>query len=129
MAQNYLKFGTYTAPETDDDGYEVALATTSTSKSGRTMRGNMKNAVLFTAEAYKLKWTDIKASEAGRILQEIVGKDEFNFFHFNVYSGRWEKAKFYASNFNAPVVSLKEGDERLSELSFQVTAINPLDVR
>ena len=66
MAQNHLKFGTYEPTDPDNDGYQVSFATTSSDKSGRTMRGNMKNAVLFTVEAYNLKWTDISATVASR---------------------------------------------------------------
>lgn len=126
MAQNHLKFGTYTPTDTDSDGYQVSFATTSSDKSGRTMRGTMKNAVLFTVEAYNLKWTDIDATVASRILKEVMGKDEFDFYHFNVYTASWETGKFYAANFNAPVISIEDGKEKLSELSFQVTGMNPV---
>lgn len=34
--------------------------------------------------------------------------------------------RFYAANFNAPCVSLVEGEEKLDELSFQVTSENPV---
>lgn len=39
MAQNYLKFGSFTPPDVDEDGYQISFATTSTENSGRTMRG------------------------------------------------------------------------------------------
>ena len=126
MAQKHIKLGTYTPPDPDRDGYQVSLATTSSDKSGRTMRGNMKNAVLFTIEAYNLKWTDIKAEDASRILKEVMDKDEFDFYHFNVYKAQWETTKFYAANFNAPMISLEDGKEKLDELSFQVTSMNPV---
>lgn len=126
MAQNHLMFGTYTAPDVDEDGYKIAIATTSTEKSGRLMRGDMKNSVLFSVEAYNLKWTDIPAVQASNILNQVVGKDEFDFFHFNLYKCQWENTKFYASNFNAPVLSLEDGAEMIDELSFQVTSIHPL---
>lgn len=126
MAQNHLKFGTYTAPDVDEDGYKIAIATTSTDNSGRLMRGDMKNSVLFSTEAYKLKWTDIPVMQASNILNQVVNKNEFDFFHFNLYACRWETSRFYAANFNAPVLCLKEGEEKLDELSFQVTSIHPL---
>lgn len=126
MAQNHLKFGSYTAPEVDEDGYQISMATTSTENSGRTMRGNMKNSPLFTVEAYELKWTDLPAKTGGEILKQVLGKAEFDFFHYNVYKGVWEKAPFYAANFNAPCISLVVGEEKLDELSFQVTSVNPL---
>lgn len=126
MAQNHLKFGTYEAPDVDEDGYKLAIATTSTDNSGRMMRGDMKNQVLFSVEAYNVKWTDIPAVQASNILNQVVNKNEFDFFHFNLYKCRWENTKFYAANFNVPVVCLKEGEEKVDELSFQVTSIHPL---
>lgn len=126
MAQNHLKFGSYTAPEVDEDGYQISMATTFTENSGRTMRGNMKNSPLFTVEAYKLKWTDLPAKVGGQILKQVLGKASFDFFHYNVYKGIWETTPFYAANYNAPCISLVDGEEKLDELSFQVTSINPL---
>ena len=126
MAQNYLKFGSFTPPDVDEDGYQISFATTSTENSGRTMRGNMKNSPLFTIEAYELKWSDIKVSDASKILKEVMGKSGFDFFHLNIYENRWETKRFYAANFNAPCVSLVEGEEKLDELRFQVTSENPV---
>ena len=74
MAQNHLKLGSYTAPEVDEDGYQISMATTSTENSGRTMRGNMKNSPLFTVEAYELKWTDLPAKTGGEILKQYLAK-------------------------------------------------------
>lgn len=126
MAQQQLKFGTYEAPPTDQDGYQPQLATTSTANSTRTMKGKMKNTVLFTVEAYQLKWSYIKANEAAQILAQVVNKNEFDFWHFNIYKARWETGRFYAANFNAPVLNLTDGEETLDELSFQVTGTNPI---
>lgn len=128
MAQEHLRFGTYTASDVDEDGYTVQLATTSTAKSTRTQKGNMKNTVMFTVEAYNLKWTDISAKEASNILRQVMNKNEFEFYHFNAYKAQWETGKFYASNYNLPVVRLNNGEERYSELSFHVTCINPLSL-
>lgn len=126
MAQQHLKFGDYQPPDPDEDGYQLSLAVTSTASSGRTQRGIMKNSAMFTVEAYNLKWTDIKANVVRRILQETMGKNSFDFYHFNVYTNQWETTKFYAANFNSPFYRLNEGEERVDQLSFQVTAINPV---
>lgn len=127
MAQQRLKFNDYTPRMVDQDGgYEVAFATTSTSNSGRTMRGNMNNTVLFTVEAYNLKWTSIRASEVSKILHEVMGRDSFDFYHYNIYNDRWETGQFYVANVNTPVISLIDNEEKVRELSFQVTAINPI---
>lgn len=126
MAQQHMKFGSYQPPDPDEDGYEPAYATTSTSGSGRTQRGVMKNSVMFTVEGYNLKWTDITPSEARQILQEVMNKSSFSFYHYCVHKAQWEIGKFYAANFNLGVDRLNEGSERIQELSFQVTAINPI---
>lgn len=126
MAQQHLKFGVYEAPDTDEDGYQAQFATTSTASSGRTQRGNMVNATMFTVEAYNLKWTDLPASVVKNILQQVMGKNSFSFHHYNVYTAEWETSDFYVANINSPFYRLNDGEERVNELSFQVTGINPM---
>jgi hypothetical protein len=126
MAQKHLKFGDYTAPEVDDDGYTLAYATTSSDDSGRIMTGKMMNTTLFTVEAYTLKWTDISATDVAQILQRIKGRQQYEFYHFNVYSGEWETTTFYTANIDVGFYSLVEGEEKCSELSFQATGVNPV---
>ena len=126
MAQQHMKFGSYQPPDPDEDGCKPAYATTSTPGSGRTQRGVMKNSVMFTVEGYNLKWTDITPSEARQILQEVMNKSSFSFYHYCVHKAQWETGQFYAANFSLGVDRLNEGSERIQELSFQVTAINPI---
>lgn len=126
MAQQYLKFNNYTPPNVDSDGYQIQFATTSTSTSGRTMRGNMNNVVLFTVESYTLKWTNIKASDVSKILKEVMNKSGFNFYHYNLYKNRWETGVFYVANITSPVISLKSGEEKVKQLQFQVTGTKPV---
>lgn len=126
MAQQRLRFNNYTPPNVTEDGYTVNFATTSTSNSGRTMRGVMNNVPLFTAESYNLKWSNISASDVSQILTQVMGKAGFNFYHYNIYRARWETGVFYAANFNSPVLRLQEGNEKVKELSFQVTGVNPV---
>lgn len=126
MAQQHLRFGTYEAPDPDDDGYQVDFATTSTESSGRLQRGNMINTTMFTVEAYNLKWSDVSAIVVKNILAQVIGKNSFDFYHYNVYKAQWETGKFYVANISSPFYRLNEGEEKVNELSFQVTAINPL---
>ena len=126
MAQQHMKFGDYQPPDVDEDGYTPSYATTSTSGSGRTQRGIMKNSVMFTVEAYNLKWTNLKMNVARRILQEVMGKNSFDFYHYCVHKAQWETGKFYAANFSLQVDRLNDGEEMVKQLSFQVTAINPI---
>lgn len=126
MAQQHMKFGDYQPPDPDEDGYTPSYATTSTSGSGRTQRGVMKNSVMFTVEAYNLKWTNIKANVARKILQQVMNKNSFDFYHYCVHKAQWETTKFYAANFSLQADRLNEDEERIKQLSFQVTSTNPI---
>nr|DAF09704.1 MAG TPA: hypothetical protein [Caudoviricetes sp.] len=127
MAQQYLMFNDYTAPMVDEDGYQVAEAVTSASNRGRTMRGDMKGGVLFTVEAYNLKWTNISAKDVAEIKKRILGRQQFDFYHFNSYTAQWETKPFIANNISSSYYSLVDGHEMADELSFQVTSVEPLD--
>ena len=125
--QDRLKFNDYVPPTVTEDGYVPSFATTSTANSGRTMRGNMINTPLFTVQAFQLKWANLKASEASRILKEILGKDSFNFHYYSVYHDTWKTEKFYVANVNSiQIKSLVTDNERVQELSFQITGTEPI---
>lgn len=126
MKQNRLAFDGYTPPNVTEDGYQLAFATTSTASSGRVMRGTMINEPMFTVEAYKLKWVNISADDASKILQSVIGKSSFMFFHYSLYYNEWIETPFFVANVDAPIISLKLNDEKLSSLSFQVTGTYPI---
>lgn len=128
MAQNHIMFDDYTPPDVDEDGYQVDESVTSTSNRTRTQRGYMKGDVLFTVEAYNLKWTDISAKDAAEIKKRVLGKKSFMFHHFNSYSGRWETSSFIANNISSSYYTLVDGEERVNQLSFQVTSEGPLRI-
>ena len=128
MAQKHLKFDGYEAPDVDEDGYQVDEAVTSESNRSRTMKGYMKGGVLFTVDAYNLKWSNIPAKDVAEIKKRILGKREFQFYHFNAYTAQWEEAPFMANNVSGSFYSLIDGKEMADKLSFQVTGINPLRI-
>lgn len=113
MAQNHLQFDGYTPPDVDEDGYTIAFAATSSDDSGRLMNGKMVNTRLFTVEA------------AAEILSKTVFKSQFNFHYFNIKTAKWETHAFYVANVDTAMYSLKEGEEKCTSLSFQVTRIDP----
>lgn len=126
MAQQRLKFNNYTPPNVAEDGYTPSYAVTSSEDSGRIMKGSMQNTVLFTVEAYNLKWTRITTAQVSRILKEVMGKSGFNFHYFSFYHNAWKTRKFYMANASLQIKSLKVGAEKVTELSFQVTGSEPL---
>lgn len=128
MSQNHLQFNGYTPPDPDSDGYQVVFDTTAADSAANTMRGVRKNPVIYTKETYSLKWSNIKAGDASDIIRQVMGRNSFQFFHYNLYTGSWETSDFYVTSINSPFIRLNSGKETISELSFDVQAINPLEV-
>lgn len=125
--QNYITFnGVRVAQPDEENGYSAVLATTSTDDSDRDMSLVMHNTPIGTVIGYDLKWTWITAAEAAEILQQVVNKSQFTMHYFDIYDAQWKDGLFYASNFNSPAFSLREGEEYWSELSFNVRGIYPL---
>ena len=58
-----------------------------------------------------------------------LGKQQFDFYHFNSYTAQWETNPFIANNISSSYYSLVDGHEMANELSFQVTSVNPLDIK
>lgn len=122
--QDRLSFNGVEIVQPDKDGYRVMLETTSTAASGRDMNLTMRNTPMGTVHAYELKWTDIEASEASKILKQVLNKASFKAHYFDVVEGAWMDDDFYATTFNSPIKTAKKGIERWDEVSFQITAIN-----
>lgn len=123
MAQETLQFNGVTVDWPDEDGYKVALATTSTEDSTRDMSLTMHNTPIGTVVSIELKWSDIKASAAARILRQVLNKGSFTCHYFDLIDGAWRTDTFYAANYNAPAMCLKDGSEVWDELSFKITKI------
>lgn len=127
MAQDKLKIydGTQSTwiviKQPDEDGYNPQLATTDSEDSARTIGGYANVTPLFTVSGYSLKWTNIQAKDAAKILSLVVGKEKVRWHYFNIMTATWENDYFYTSNFSSSSVSLKDGAEKWSELSFDIT--------
>lgn len=128
MAQipKHIMFDNYTPPNLAEDGYKPSFAVTSTSSSGRVQRGTMINNTMFTVEAFDLKWNHITTQDLSNILKEVMGKNSFYFTYFSPYHNKWRKDKFYMANATLDIKRLNPNKEKVSELSFQVTGVNPV---
>lgn len=118
--QNRWKFNNIEIAQPDSDGANVVLATTSTEDSDRSMLGRMHNTPLFTVLGYDFKWTNIKATDAAVILRQFTGKNKCLVHYFDPLTAKWKDDYFYASNFNAPSLCMKEGKEYWRELTFDI---------
>ena len=122
--QEYIMINGVKIKQPDKDGYEVSLATTSTDDSDRDMSLVMHNTPIGTIEGYDLTWSDLSLEEASVILQQVINKSSFTVHYLDILTGAWKDGEFYASNFNAPARSLKDGKECWDKLSFGIRGIN-----
>lgn len=124
--QDRIKFNDTDIVQPDEGGYSAILATTSTEDSDRSISGKMHNTPLFTVLGYNLKWSRITAAEASKILQHWVGKSKCKVHYFDIMTATWKDGYFYATNFNAPSKSVKNGEECWDSLSFDVRSVDAL---
>ena len=118
--QESIKFNDIEIVQPDEDGYSAVLAVTSTEDSDRDISGDMHNTPLFTVHGYNLKWSYISAAKAAAILKHFVGKNKCKVHYFDIMTATWKDGYFYASNFNAPSKTLKDGEECWKSLSFDI---------
>ena len=123
--QDYIKFNGVKVKHPDEDGYTAILATTSTDDSDRDMGLVMHNTPIGTVEGYDLKWKYLTAQETAQILGQVLNRPEFTVHYFDIITGKWKDGRFYASNFNSPCKTLKEGKECWKDLSFNIRGIDP----
>lgn len=123
--QDYIKINDIKIKQPDEDGYTAVIATTSTEDSNRDMGLTMHNTPIGSVEGYDLKWTDLTLAEAAQILQQVLNKSSFKVHYLDILTGTWRDGYFYASNYNAPAGTLKEGEECWDELTINIRGIDP----
>lgn len=102
------------------------ISKTSTADSGRNQLGVMDNKVLFSVQAYKVKFPTLYKNDFPPLLQMLINYDRIEFHYFNPVLGIWKTEEFYVENIQTDGVKVKDGEEKLYGLEFQITAINPL---
>lgn len=107
------------------DSFQAVLSTTSTEDSIRDMALQMHNTPIGTIEGYDLKWTNIPATDMVEILRQVLNKSSFDVHYFDIITGEWRNADFYASNFNAPAYTLEDGMELWDELTINIRGVKP----
>ena len=62
-----------------------------------------------------------------KILKIIAKGKKFSLKHFSMYHGEWRTDDFYVGKSgNITIGSLKDGDKKVAELSFNMTGVNPI---
>ena len=110
-----------------DSGLTYGFETKYTKDSDRTQSGKGHFTPLFTVEQYGYKATNIPVSEVTKILKIIAKGKKFSLKHFSMYHGEWRTDDFYVGKSgNITIGSLKDGDKKVTELSFNMTGVNPI---
>lgn len=107
-----------------DLGYD--FATTFTEDSTRDMSGVGHFTPMFTVEKNSYSAKHVPIAEAAKILQLIVGGQRFSLYYFSPYYGEWRTDYFYVGQGNLTIGSLEDNGENISQLSFNMTGINPI---
>ena len=98
---------------------------TYTSDSTRTQNGIGHFTQMFAVEKFAYTATDIPASEARKILGEIM-KNEFKIHYYSLFYGAWRDDTFYVGQGQCSIGTLSEDKETLSSLSFNMLGVNPI---
>ncbi len=125
MAQDKIKInGTEICQP--DEGLGWSMETTYTSDSTRVQSGKGRFTPMFTVEQLAYTATDVSAEDCKAILQKIAEGKNFTLHYFSPYYGVWRDDTFYVGKGDCKVQTLQEGNETLSDLSFNMTGVNPI---
>lgn len=127
MAQKRIAIDGYDGVQPDK--FDWQYETTSTEDSKRTMSGKAVITPLFTVESYAVEYTGLKPAEVSYILHSIVqrpGKEYYSVYHYSPYHGQWRTGTFYTGQGSLSVRTLKQGEEDISTISFNMVGRDKL---
>lgn len=109
-----------------DKGLKYSFETKYSEDSGRVQSGEAHLTPLFTVEQLSYSAKNIPQSEATKIVQMICTGKPFTLHYFSLYYGTWRDDKFYVGKGDYNIGSLKEDEEHVESLSFNMTGKSPL---
>lgn len=109
-----------------DEGLQSSFETTYSSDSSRVQSGVMHATPLFTVEQFSYSATDIPIEEAKKIIQMVIKGEPFTLHYFSTYYGVWRDGTFRVGKGQYSIGTLKQNEETLESLSFNMTGDNPL---
>lgn len=124
MQNKYLINNTLIWQPDEDLGY--SFATTFTEDSVRDMSGRGHFTGMFTVEQCSYSAKHVPIAEVSRLLRLIARGQAFNLFYFSPYYGAWRTDRFYVGQGNLSIGTLEENREKISQISFNMTGINPI---
>lgn len=100
--------------------------TTFTADSTRVQSGVMHATPMFTVEQFSYVATDIPIDKSSKILKMIIHGHPFTLHYFSPYYGMWRDDTFRIGKGSLSIGTLKEDEEKLTSLSFNMTGDNPI---
>lgn len=101
--------------------------TTYSEGSKRNQFGKALLTPLFTVEQYGYKATNIPVEEASKIIKAIIKGKPFTLYHWSLYHLSWRSDSFYVGKGQCTIGEISDDRKYLSELSFNMEGVNPLD--
>ena len=109
-----------------DEGLKSSFETTYSEDSTRLQSGEANFVPLFTVEQFSYSASNIPVKEASVILQQIIKGESFKLHYFSPYYGTWRDGVFRVGQGQFEIGSVKEYEEIISFLKFNMTGDNPL---
>lgn len=110
-----------------DKDMQYSFETTYSKSSQRSQKGVGFFTPLFTVEQYSYKATNIPVAEANKIFKIIAKGKKFTLRHYSLYHLEWRTDYFYVGKGQMNIGKLSSDQKYLSELSFNMQGVNPLD--
>ena len=111
-----------------DRDLKYSFSTTFTEDSTRDMSGVGHFTPMFTVEQNSYSAKHVPVEEASKILKVIAGGNKFTLHYFSPYYGCWRSDQFYVGQGDISIGTLEEGGEKISQLSFSMTGVNPVSI-
>ena len=109
-----------------DAGLKFNTETKYSQDSGRVQNGEAHITPLFTVEQYGYTATNVPQEKATEIIRIICTGKPFKLHYFSMYYGKWRDAMFFVGKGDFDISSLKEGEECVKTLSFNMTGVKPI---
>lgn len=125
MAQEYYKMNGKKIVQ-PDSGLGFNWETAYTEDSGRSQNGTATVKPLFTVEQYEYHVSNPTFEQVAQILQIIALGKKFTFHYLSPYTGKWQDGTFYVGQGGISIGSIKQNEERYSDLAFNLQNIKKL---
>lgn len=106
--------------------FKPVFSTTSTDDSDRDQGLTMHNTPIGTIAGYDLTWDYLTFSEARTILNGMMNRSKFSFYHPDPTLAAWVTKDFYATDYSMEAVYLEDKQEYWKGLNISIRRIDAI---